>query len=157
LVPSEKPGTRAGLIASIHSRLNARRKAEIIILVGALFEHSRIRSRRRGGNGLRLSGLYLRQQTEAAVPLFHFNSLTGDMFLPDPEGEDLPNVALAREVAEQSAREALIEAVKTGDIAPDCIQVTDSEGTRWRPAASGLEAWRSIYEKDVAMMEKATS
>jgi Domain of unknown function (DUF6894) len=92
------------------------------------FEHFRIRSRRRGGNGLRLSGLYLRQQTEAAMPLFHFNSLTGDMFLPDPEGEDLPDVALAREVAEQSAREALIEAVKTGDIAPDCIQVTDSEG-----------------------------
>ena len=35
---------------------------------------------------------------------------------------------LAREVAEQSAREALIEAVKTGDTAPDCIQVTDGEG-----------------------------
>ncbi|WP_423875554.1 DUF6894 family protein, partial [Bradyrhizobium sp.] len=34
----------------------------------------------------------------------------------------------AREVAERSAREALIEAVKTGDTAPDCIQVTDGEG-----------------------------
>jgi hypothetical protein len=63
-----------------------------------------------------------------AMPLFHFNSLTGDLFLPDPEGEELPNVDSAREVAEQSAREALIEAVKTGDTAPDCIQVTDSEG-----------------------------
>jgi hypothetical protein len=62
------------------------------------------------------------------MPLFHFNSLTSDLFLPDPEGEELPNVDSAREVAEQSAREALIEAVKTGDTAPDCIQVTDSEG-----------------------------
>jgi hypothetical protein len=62
------------------------------------------------------------------MPLFHFNSLTGDLFLPDPEGEELPNVDSARKVAEQSAREALIEAIKTGDTAPDCIQVTDSEG-----------------------------
>jgi hypothetical protein len=62
------------------------------------------------------------------MPMFHFNSLTGDLFLPDPEGEELPNVNTAREVAERSAREALIEAVKTGDTAPDCIQVTDSEG-----------------------------
>jgi hypothetical protein len=62
------------------------------------------------------------------MPMFHFNSLTGDMFLPDPEGEDLPSVAVARDVAEQSAREALVEAVKTGDIAPDCIQVTDNDG-----------------------------
>jgi hypothetical protein len=62
------------------------------------------------------------------MPLFHFNSLTGDMFLPDPEGEELPNVAAARDVAEQSARQALIEAVKTGDTAPDRILVTDSAG-----------------------------
>jgi hypothetical protein len=62
------------------------------------------------------------------MPVFHFNSLTGDMFLPDPEGEELPSVAAAREAAEITARESLIEAVKTGDIAPDCIQVTDSEG-----------------------------
>jgi hypothetical protein len=50
------------------------------------------------------------------------------MFLPDPEGEELPNLDAARDVAEQSAREALIEAVKTGDTAPDCIQVTDNDG-----------------------------
>ena len=62
------------------------------------------------------------------MPLFHFNSLTGDMFLPDPAGEELPNLDAARDVAEQSAREALIEAVKTGDVAPDYIQVTDSDG-----------------------------
>jgi hypothetical protein len=62
------------------------------------------------------------------MPVFHFNSLTGDMFLPDPEGEELPSVAAAREAAEITARESLIEAGKTGDIAPDCIQVTDSEG-----------------------------
>lgn len=61
------------------------------------------------------------------MPRFHFNSLTGDMFLPDPEGEELPNVAAARRVAERSAREALIEAVRT-DTAPDCILVTDGEG-----------------------------
>jgi hypothetical protein len=62
------------------------------------------------------------------MPLFHFNSRTGDVVLPDIEGEELPNVATAREVAEASAREALIEAVKTQDTPPDCIQVTDSDG-----------------------------
>jgi hypothetical protein len=62
------------------------------------------------------------------MPRFHFNSLTGEMFLPDPEGEELPNLAVARDVAEKSAREAAIEAVRTGDTAPDCILVTDSEG-----------------------------
>ena len=62
------------------------------------------------------------------MPRFHFNSLTGDMFLPDPEGEELPNLAAAHDVAEKSAREALIEAVRTGDTAPDCILVTDDDG-----------------------------
>jgi hypothetical protein len=62
------------------------------------------------------------------MAVFHFNSLTGDVFLPDPEGEELPSVAAARKVAEKTAREALIEAVKTGDVAPDCILVTDGEG-----------------------------
>jgi hypothetical protein len=65
---------------------------------------------------------------ETAMPLFHFNSLTGDVCLPDPAGEELPNVAAARGVAEQSAREALVEAIKTGDTVPDCIRVTDDEG-----------------------------
>jgi hypothetical protein len=62
------------------------------------------------------------------MPRFHFNSLTGDMFLPDPEGEELPNAAAAHDVAEKSAREAMIEAVRTGDTAPDCILVADDEG-----------------------------
>ena len=62
------------------------------------------------------------------MPLFHFNSLTNGEVLPDIEGEELPNVYSARDIAEQSAREALIEAVKTGDTAPDCIQVTDNHG-----------------------------
>jgi hypothetical protein len=62
------------------------------------------------------------------MPLFHFNSRTGDVLLPDVEGEDLPDVATARKVAMSSAREALLEAVKFGDTAPDHIQVTDAEG-----------------------------
>jgi hypothetical protein len=62
------------------------------------------------------------------MPLFHFNSLTGDECLPDLEGEELPNVAAARGVAEQSARDALVEAIKTGDRAPDFIQITDDKG-----------------------------
>ena len=62
------------------------------------------------------------------MPRFHFSSLTGDMFLPDPEGEELPNLAAARDVAVKSAREAAIEAIRTGDTAPDCILVTDDEG-----------------------------
>jgi hypothetical protein len=60
------------------------------------------------------------------MPLFHFNSRTGDVVLPDTEGEELPNVAAAREAA--VARETLIEAVKTKDTPPDCIQVTDGNG-----------------------------
>ena len=44
------------------------------------------------------------------MPRFSFNSLTGELFLPDPEGEELPNFAAARDVAEKSARETAIEA-----------------------------------------------
>jgi hypothetical protein len=62
------------------------------------------------------------------MPLFHFNSQTGGVVLPDLEGEELPKVAVAREVAEESARETLIEALKSGDTVPDCIQITDHEG-----------------------------
>jgi hypothetical protein len=62
------------------------------------------------------------------MPLFHFNSRTGDVVLQDLEGEDLPDLAAARTVAMSSAREALAEAVKFGDTPPDIIQVTDSEG-----------------------------
>jgi hypothetical protein len=62
------------------------------------------------------------------MPLFHFNSYTGDLILPDLEGEDLQDEAAARDVALTSAREALIEAVKSHDRAPDRIQVTDSRG-----------------------------
>jgi hypothetical protein len=62
------------------------------------------------------------------MPLFHFNSRTGDVILPDLEGEDLPDLAAARTVAMSSAREALAEAAKFGDTPPDIIQVTDSEG-----------------------------
>jgi len=62
------------------------------------------------------------------MPLFHFNSRTGDVMFPDIEGEDLPDLASARTVAMSSAREALAEAVKFGDTPPDIIQVTDSEG-----------------------------
>jgi hypothetical protein len=37
------------------------------------------------------------------------------MILPDLEGEDLPDIAAALEVAETSAREALIEACSRAD------------------------------------------
>ena len=53
-----------------------------------------------------------------AMPLFHFNSRTGDTMLPDLEGEDLPDLDAAREVAMSSAREALVEAVRFGDTPP---------------------------------------
>jgi hypothetical protein len=62
------------------------------------------------------------------MPLFHFNSQTDGKILEDVEGEELPNVAAAREVAIASAREALLEAVKMKDTPPDRIQVTDSQG-----------------------------
>ena len=62
------------------------------------------------------------------MPLFHFNSRTGDAVLADPEGEELPTLAAAREVALATALEALLEAVKVGDVPPDHIQITDSKG-----------------------------
>jgi hypothetical protein len=65
---------------------------------------------------------------EVTMPSFHFNSHTGGEVLPDLEGEELPNLAVAREVAEETARETLIEALKSGDTVPDCIQITDPEG-----------------------------
>ena len=39
-----------------------------------------------------------------------------------------PTFAVAREVAEETARETLIEALKSGDTVPDCVQVTGHEG-----------------------------
>jgi hypothetical protein len=62
------------------------------------------------------------------MPVFHFNSRTGDVVLEDAEGEELPNVAAACEVAIASARETLLDAAKTRDTPPDCILVTDSDG-----------------------------
>jgi hypothetical protein len=43
------------------------------------------------------------REKEAKMPLFHFNSRTGDVMLPDLEGEDLPDLAAARTVAMSSA------------------------------------------------------
>jgi hypothetical protein len=72
--------------------------------------------------------LFVVNALETAMPLFHFNSRTGDAVLSDPEGEELLTLAAAREVALETAREALLEALKVGDVPPDHIQVTDSEG-----------------------------
>jgi hypothetical protein len=60
--------------------------------------------------------------------LFHFNSRAGDKVLPDDEGEHLSDQDAARTVAESSAREVLLEAVKSGRVPPDDIEVTDAEG-----------------------------
>jgi hypothetical protein len=46
------------------------------------------------------------------MPLFHFNSRTGDRVLPDVEGEYLPDKETALSVAKSSAQEVLLEAVK---------------------------------------------
>ena len=62
------------------------------------------------------------------MPVFHFNSRTGDVTLPDVEGEDLPDLEAARLVALTSAQETLVEAVKFGDTPPDHIQITDGDG-----------------------------
>lgn len=40
-----------------------------------------------------VAGRLFCQHTETAMPVFHFNSLTGDMFLPDPEGEELSSIS----------------------------------------------------------------
>jgi hypothetical protein len=77
------------------------------------------------------------------VPLFHFNSRTGDVVLPDTEGEELPNVTAAREAAVVSARETLIEAVKTQHTPPDCIQVTDRLPRRFAAELNGGKPYQS--------------
>ena len=63
------------------------------------------------------------------MPWFHFNSRTGEILLPDIEGEELPDLEAACSVARSSAQEALIEALKSGDTPPDLIQITDADGT----------------------------
>jgi hypothetical protein len=77
---------------------------------------------------LHLPDTYISISWKSVMPLFHFNSRTGGVVLEDPVGEELPNVAAAREVAFASARETLIEAVKTRDTVPDCIHVIDGDG-----------------------------
>lgn len=57
------------------------------------------------------------------MPLFHFNSRTGDRVLPDVEGEYLPDRETALSVAKSSAQEVLLEAVKFRQVPPDDIQV----------------------------------
>jgi len=52
------------------------------------------------------------------MPLFHFNSRTGDTLIQDVEGEYLPDQEAARSVAESSAREALIEALNPATFRP---------------------------------------
>jgi hypothetical protein len=86
------------------------------------------------------------------MPLFHFNSCTGDAILADPEGEELPSLSAAREVALTTAREALIEAVKVGDVPPDYIQVTDSQGNEVAivPLTVVLQAVRRWSWSDLA-------
>jgi hypothetical protein len=62
------------------------------------------------------------------MPIFHFNTRTGDDLLPDPEGEDLADLNAARAVAVASAQEVLAEAAKFGQRPPEFIQITDEEG-----------------------------
>jgi hypothetical protein len=65
------------------------------------------------------------------MPLFHFNSQTGGVVLPDLEGEELPDVAVAREVAEESARES--RRSRAAIPFPTAFRLLITKGTRWRP------------------------
>jgi hypothetical protein len=62
------------------------------------------------------------------VPRFHFNAIAGERVIPDPEGEECPSIVIARQEAMLSARESLLNAIRSGEEPAECIQVIDDDG-----------------------------
>lgn len=61
---------------------------------------------------------------------FYFQIRSGDQFVSDDEGVDLPNFDAAMAEAVLSAREIIAETIRNGDPVPDdVIEITDEAGT----------------------------
>lgn len=63
------------------------------------------------------------------MPRFYFQSYMGDDIVTDHEGEEFPDVAVARKKALICVREILAEAIKSGkDKIPDRLVIIDGDG-----------------------------
>jgi hypothetical protein len=60
---------------------------------------------------------------------FYFHLREGDTFIPDDEGQDLPDVSDALREAMLTARDVLAEAIIAGkDEVPDAVVIADEAG-----------------------------
>jgi hypothetical protein len=65
------------------------------------------------------------------MPRFYFHIKHGDRLVEDKEGDDFPDLALARAQALEAAREMWSEAIKTGrELIADAFVITDEQGHR---------------------------
>ena len=62
------------------------------------------------------------------MPRFHFNAIAGTSVVPDEDGEELLDIKAARLEAVATARDLLINGIRSQCQVPDSIQVTDSNG-----------------------------
>jgi hypothetical protein len=62
------------------------------------------------------------------MPKFFFSYRTGPNLARDLEGTELASPAAAREMAVESARELLADAVKTGRRPPDAVIISTEDG-----------------------------
>jgi hypothetical protein len=62
------------------------------------------------------------------MPKFFFSYRTGPHLARDLEGTELPSLTAVREMAFESARELLADAVKGGGSPPDAVILTTEDG-----------------------------
>lgn len=64
------------------------------------------------------------------MPRFFFNYRTDDSYVPDTEGQDLPDIEAAQEQAAEVGRVMLARALEAGEEpqASRCIEITDEAG-----------------------------
>ena len=62
------------------------------------------------------------------MPLFYLHVCNGSGFIEDEEGQELPDLAAAREAAIDGARDIMREDIRRGELDPaSFIEVEDSE------------------------------
>lgn len=63
------------------------------------------------------------------MPRYFFNMRGSDSYIADEEGDDLPDIASARNAAITAAREILAKRIKSGtDTGTHKFEITDSHG-----------------------------
>jgi hypothetical protein len=66
---------------------------------------------------------------EVVMGRFHFHVRAGDELTSDDEGIDLPDLSAAKREAMLTARELLVEAIKSGkQTVPEVFVIADDEG-----------------------------